>query len=97
MACGRAVACSKTSAMLEVADGAALVFDPASTEAVARAMSDLLLDAGLRTRMERLGLQLATQFSWEQSARKTLDVYYEVAGSSSLASRSARPITASRS
>jgi glycosyltransferase involved in cell wall biosynthesis len=97
MACGRAVACSKTSAMLEVADGAALVFDPASTEAVARAMSDLLLDAGLRTRMERLGLQRATQFSWEQSARKTLDVYYEVAGSSSLASRSARPITASRS
>ena len=97
MACGRAVACSRTSAMLEVADGAALVFDPASTEAVARAMSDLLLDAGLRTRMERLGLQRATQFSWEQSARKTLDVYYDVAGSSNLAARSARPITASRS
>ena len=97
MACGRAVACSKTSAMLEVADGAALVFDPASTEAVARAMSDLLLDAGLRTRMERLGLQRATQFSWDQSARKTLEVYYDVAGNARVAARSARPITASRS
>jgi glycosyltransferase involved in cell wall biosynthesis len=96
MACGRAVACSRTSAMLEVADGAALVFDPASTEDVARAMSDLLLDAELRMRMERLGLQRAAQFSWEQSARKTLEIYYEVAGSARPTARNARPITASR-
>jgi glycosyltransferase involved in cell wall biosynthesis len=79
MACGRAVACSKTSAMPEVADGAAVLFDPYSTEQMTRAMSDLLRDAELRTRMERLGQQRAAQFSWQQSARKTLEVYYSVA------------------
>lgn len=80
MACGRAVACSSTSAMPEVADAAALLFDPQSIPEMTRAMQDLLLDNPLRARMERLGAQRATLFSWESAARKTLGVYYEVAG-----------------
>ena len=79
MACGRAVACSKTSAMPEVADGAAILFDPHSTSEITRAMADLLRDAELRSRMERLGQQRAAHFSWQDSARKTLEVYYAVA------------------
>jgi hypothetical protein len=39
-----------------------------------------LLDSELRGRLERLGIQRAAHFSWEQAARRTLDVYYEVAG-----------------
>jgi glycosyltransferase involved in cell wall biosynthesis len=80
MACGRAVCCSNTSAMPEVADGAAILFDPHSTAEMARAMADVLLDSQLRARLERLGVQRAAQFSWEQAARRTLQVYYEVAG-----------------
>lgn len=80
MACGRAVACSNTSALPEVADAAALLFDPRSTDEVARAMLDLLLDPALRARMEKLGTQRAAQFSWRKTAGKTLEVYYEVAG-----------------
>lgn len=80
MACGRAVCCSNTSAMPEVADGAGILFDPRSTAEMARAMGDVLLNPELRARMERLGTQRAAQFSWEQAARKTLQVYYEVAG-----------------
>ncbi len=80
MACGRAVACSNTSAMPEVADGAGLLFDPNNAESITRAMSDILLDSELRGRMERLGLQRAALFSWQKSARATLDVYEEVAG-----------------
>lgn len=79
MACGRAVACSNTSAMPEVADSAALLFDPLSIPEIMRAMRDLLIDTELRTRMERLGSHRATLFSWEKSARATLDAYYEVA------------------
>ncbi len=79
MACGRAVACSNTSAMPEVADGAAILFDPYSTAEMTRAMADLLRDAELRARMERLGQQRVTHFSWQQSAQKTLEVYYDVA------------------
>lgn len=80
MACGRAVCCSNTSAMPEVADGAGILFDPASTAEMTRAMSDVLLNPELRARMERLGTQRASLFSWEQAARQTLQVYYEVAG-----------------
>jgi glycosyltransferase involved in cell wall biosynthesis len=80
MACGRAVACSNTSAMPEVADGAGLLFDPRQTEEIARALTDILLDSELRGRMERLGLQRAAAFSWQKSARATLDVYKEIVG-----------------
>jgi len=79
MACGRAVACSRTSAMPEVADGAGILFDPYSTAEIVRAMADLLLDAELRARMERLGLQRASRFSWHATAQKTLEVYRQVA------------------
>lgn len=80
MACGRAVACSNTSAMPEVADSAALLFDPNSDDEMVLAMRDLLLNPELRQRMERLALQRAAMFSWESTAAKTLDLYYEVAG-----------------
>ena len=43
-----------------------LLFDPDSVPEMVRAMRDLLLDAELRARMERLGTQRATLFSWEQ-------------------------------
>jgi glycosyltransferase involved in cell wall biosynthesis len=80
MACGRAVACSNTSAMPEVADGAGLLFDPSRPDEIARAIRDILIDGELRSRMERLGLQRASTFSWQKSAQLTLQVYEEVAG-----------------
>ena len=79
-ACGRAIACSNTSAMPEVADSAALLFDPTSKSEILRCMRDLLIDTELRQRMERLGIKNAARFSWEKAARQTLDVYYEVVG-----------------
>jgi len=82
MACGRAVACSNTSAMPEVADSAALLFDPAESAQMVNAMKDLLLNSQLRARMERLGLQRSSIFTWERTARQTLEIYYQVAGGS---------------
>jgi glycosyltransferase involved in cell wall biosynthesis len=83
MACGRAVACSNTSAMPEVADSAAILFDPSSVDEIALALRDLLLNPELRQRMERLGMQRAATFSWESTASRTLDLYYAVAGETS--------------
>jgi glycosyltransferase involved in cell wall biosynthesis len=80
MACGRAVACSRLTAMPEVANAAGILFDPGSKEEIARAMLDVLLDPELRARLERLGVQRAAAFSWEKSAARTLQVYYDVAG-----------------
>ena len=80
MACGRAVACSNTSSMPEVANAAALLFDPENKGEIVRAMRDVLVDHELRIRMERLGLQRASLFTWEKTAQRTLEIYYEVAG-----------------
>jgi len=80
MACGRAVVCSNTTAMPEVADSAGILFDPAVTSEITRAMLDVLLDSELRTRLERLGSQRAAGFSWQNAAEQTLNVYYDVAG-----------------
>lgn len=80
MACGRAVACSGTSSMPEVADSSGLMFDPQNIDDMARAMADILIEPELRMRYERLGRQNASRFSWRESAARTLNVYYEVAG-----------------
>ena len=87
MACGRAVVCSSTSALPEVVDGAALLFDPYSVDEMVRPIADLLLDAELRGRMERLGLQRAAHFSWQNAAQKTLEIYHSVAEMSREAAR----------
>jgi glycosyltransferase involved in cell wall biosynthesis len=78
MACGRAVACSSTAAMPEVADGAGLLFDPRNPASITRAMADILLDTEFRERMEKRGLLRAGHFNWRKSAQATLDVYREV-------------------
>ena len=92
MACGRAVACSNSSAMPEVADSAGLLFNPESTGEMVRAMRDLLLNPELRQRMERLGQQNASQFSWARTAQMTLEVYHEVAGESRMRMRKATAV-----
>jgi glycosyltransferase involved in cell wall biosynthesis len=78
MACGRSVICSHTSALPEVVDGAAILFDPYALDEIVRALADLLLDPELRARMERLGLQRAAHFSWQKTAQRTLDVFHDV-------------------
>lgn len=80
MACGRAVACSATSAMPEVADGAGLLFDPGNPSSIARAMTDILMDRDLKATLEARGLQRAGHFSWKKSAAATLAVYREALG-----------------
>ncbi len=78
MASGRAVACSNTSAMKEVAGDAAVLFNPYSTREMVTAMRDLLLEPDFRLRMERLGRQNAARYTWKQTARQTLDIYQAV-------------------
>ena len=78
MACGRAVVCSDASALPEVVDGAAILFDPYAVDEMVRAIADILVDIELRVRMERLGLQRAAHFSWRKTAQQTLEVFHEV-------------------
>jgi glycosyltransferase involved in cell wall biosynthesis len=75
MACGRAVVCADCSALPEVVDGAAILANPYAIDEIARGLADVLRDAELRARMERLGIQRAAHFSWQRTARMTLEVY----------------------
>jgi glycosyltransferase involved in cell wall biosynthesis len=78
MACGRTVVCSDASALPEVVDGAAILFDPYAIDEMVRAIADVLLDAELRGRMERLGIQRAAHFSWQKTAQMTLEAFHQV-------------------
>ncbi|MCD4700461.1 MAG: glycosyltransferase family 4 protein [Candidatus Aegiribacteria sp.] len=75
MACGTPVITSNVSSMPEIAGDAALLVDPLSTESIANAISILAHDEGKRTLLRERGLERAGEFSWEETARKTLEVY----------------------
>lgn len=96
MACGRAVVCSDTSAMPEVAEKAALRFDPHSVSAIAETMREVLGNEQRRLHFERAGIQRAAAFTWSRAAEKTLDAYYEVAAGGKSVGLAARRETAVR-
>ena len=75
MARGVPVAASRASAIPEVAGDAALLFDPDSTEEIAGAIRSLIGDQKLRARLAEAGRNRAAQFSWERTARGTLETY----------------------
>jgi glycosyltransferase involved in cell wall biosynthesis len=79
MACGVPVVTSNLSATAEVAGDAALLVDPRDVDALAGAMRRLLTEDELRSSLRRRGLERAGQFSWDRTARETLDVYRRVA------------------
>ncbi len=72
---GVPVACSDASALPEVAGDAARYFDPYDIAAIARALSALLTDRQEALRLVDLGHARAAQFSWEATARGTLESY----------------------
>jgi glycosyltransferase involved in cell wall biosynthesis len=72
---GVPVACSNRGALAEVADGAALTFDPEQPREIAAAIERLVGDPRERDRLSRAGLENAARFSWTETARKTLASY----------------------
>ncbi|WNQ10831.1 glycosyltransferase family 1 protein [Paenibacillus aurantius] len=78
MACGAPVVTSNTSCLPEIAGGAALLTDPFRTEDIAGGILKLLTDSRLRQEYSRKGLARAGEFSWEKTARQTMDIYASV-------------------
>lgn len=77
MASGCPVACSNLTTLPEIAGGAALLFDPYSEEGIAEAAWRLLEEKETRQELRQRGLERAREFSWEKTARETLQVYYK--------------------
>ena len=78
MACGCPVVTSNASSLPEVAGNAAVLVDPTSSESIADGVRRVWIDTALREKLRKLGLDRATQFSWERAARKTARVYDSV-------------------
>ncbi|HUP27245.1 MAG TPA: glycosyltransferase family 1 protein [Chloroflexia bacterium] len=79
MACGAPVLTSKTSSLVEVASGAAMLVDPLSVDDISHALCRLHAEPDLRAHLREAGLENAARFSWEATARSTLDIYEHVA------------------
>jgi alpha-1,3-rhamnosyl/mannosyltransferase len=77
MSCGAPVVAGRTPAVAEVSGGAARLFDPRDHGQLARALLELLEDHAARRALSEAGLQRAAHFSWQRTARATLDVYAE--------------------
>ncbi|GAI38169.1 unnamed protein product [marine sediment metagenome] len=54
--------------------------NPYDTDSLAQAMRRVLTDDKLRDDMVRKGLEQSKKFSWEETARQTLEVYEKVGG-----------------
>jgi glycosyltransferase involved in cell wall biosynthesis len=78
MALGVPVACSNVASLPEVAGDAAIYFDPLSVDDMARKITKLATNVGLRKELREKGFQNLQRFSWEKTARGTLDVYRSV-------------------
>ena len=77
MACGCPVVTSDTSAMPEIAGGAAVLTRPTDPASIAGAVLTALGPG--RSRLREAGLRRAGQFTWAATAASTLDVYREAA------------------
>jgi glycosyltransferase involved in cell wall biosynthesis len=78
MACGCPVITSNTSSLPEVVGKAGIMVDPYNTDSLTQAMRQVLTDSELSNNMIRKGLAQAKRFSWEKTARETLEVYNKV-------------------
>lgn len=78
MTLGTPVVTSNTSSLPEVAGDAALLVDPSDVEAQADAILKIISDAHFRDGLIKKGKARAALFSWERTARETLQVYESI-------------------
>jgi glycosyltransferase involved in cell wall biosynthesis len=81
IACGVPLVASTVSAIREVVGDAALLVDPTSEDAIARALYQVLTEPELAARLRVEGPRRAARFTWEETARQTLALYDELAAS----------------
>lgn len=79
MACGTPVIATTGGALPEVVGDAGILVHPGRADALAATIKQLLNDKQAQQQMSEAGRKrVEEKFSWEQAARKTLEVYQEV-------------------
>jgi glycosyltransferase involved in cell wall biosynthesis len=82
MACGTPVVTSNVASLPEIIGEAGVLIPPGDQQALSQALQDVLSDPGLQTHLAIKGPQQASQFTWERTARQTLQVYRQVLANS---------------
>jgi glycosyltransferase involved in cell wall biosynthesis len=75
MACGAPVVTSDRSSLPEVAGDAAVLVDPHRAEAIAAGIASVLGSAERGRDLRSRGVERSARFSWEATARATVEVY----------------------
>ena len=78
MACACPVLVSRSSSLPEVVGDAGMLLPPENSHAWAHALETLLGSPAVQQRWRERGPPRAAQFSWEHTARETLEVYENV-------------------
>jgi glycosyltransferase involved in cell wall biosynthesis len=79
MACGAPVIATRTGAIPEYADGAALLIDPGDRNALRAALVRLLSEKALRDELRARGSERARAYTWERSAALMTQLLSEAA------------------
>jgi len=80
MASGVPVLCARAASIPEVAEHAALYFDPFNAEDMSDRMITISTDRNVYNECRTLGLERAKLYSWDRSVEKTLQIIYETSG-----------------
>jgi glycosyltransferase involved in cell wall biosynthesis len=79
MACGTPVVASHNSSLGELAGDAAELVEPTQVESIAAGLRHVLNTPARREELKNLGLERASQFSWNRAALETRRLYEQVA------------------
>ena len=75
MACGTPVICSDIPSLREVAGDSALTFGAEEEQRLAALIGEVLQSTTLQRELRARGKQQAARFSWQQTAKATIEVY----------------------
>jgi glycosyltransferase involved in cell wall biosynthesis len=78
MGCGTPVLCSDASSLPEVAGDAGILLSPGDPAVWAEAIARLMENKALRSELRERGFRQSSRFRWEETARRTWEVYRAV-------------------
>lgn len=80
MSVGLPIACSNRSSLPETLKDGGIYFDPENPSDIARAIEELINDAGTRKRVAAHAKELSCQYSWHRCARELFSFIVQTAG-----------------
>ena len=78
MSCGAPVITSNTTSIPEVIGDSGILVNPWREEEISEALVKVINNLELRLTLSRKGLERSNEFSWNNTAIKTLEVYNSI-------------------